>query len=187
MASVKGGKISSKLAFVKEIYGPEVLQKVIASLPQPDQLQLKLVLDTGWYDFDLYRRVNEAVCKIAAGGDPTVYERMGWHSAESAFGKTYKVFLAKNVKEMLDRIESMHMLRNQPAELKVEHLNEGNCRVRVVSPKSTVEICRVNKGFYERAFQLAGAKVVVVRETKCTGKNDPECVFEISWQSAAKA
>ncbi|HYL99469.1 MAG TPA: hypothetical protein VEZ90_10980, partial [Blastocatellia bacterium] len=106
MARVKGGKISSKLSFVKDNYGPEMVEHVLASLSKADQSDLKLILDTGWYDFELYRRVNEAVCSVAAGGDQSVYVKMGWHSAEVAFGKTYKAFLAKNVKELLGRIES---------------------------------------------------------------------------------
>ncbi|MGH9760470.1 MAG: V4R domain-containing protein [Blastocatellia bacterium] len=183
MARVKGGKISSKLTFVKESYGPEMLERVRSSLPLADQSDLKLILDTGWYDFDLYNRVNTAICKVAAEGDQSIYEKMGWHSAEVAFGKTYKVFLAKNVKDLLGKIESMHMLRNEPAEMNVEFIDENSCRVSVTSPKSTVEICKINKGFYERSFQLCGGKNVVCKELQCTGSGADQCVFDITWTS----
>jgi predicted hydrocarbon binding protein len=181
MDKVKGGKISSKLAFVREVYGQEMLAKLIDSFPPQDQLQLKIVLETKWYSLDLYEQVILAVCKIAGNGDQAVYAQMGRHSAELAFNGAYRAFRAKNPVDLSRRFVLMHKLRNDPAETEVS-VEEGRCIVKVTKPRSTVEICRVSKAFWERSVELAGGRNVEVREPRCMGRGDLACLFEISWK-----
>lgn len=181
MEKVKGGKISSKFAFVKEFYGQETLAKIIESFPPEDQLQLKIVLETKWYSFDLYERMILAICQIAGNGDESIYTQMGYHSAELAFNGTYRAFRAKNPVNVSKRFALMHRLRNDPAEMEVS-AEGGRCIVKVTKPRSTPEICKVSKAFWKKAVELAGGRDVEVREPRCLGRGDPLCLFEITWK-----
>jgi predicted hydrocarbon binding protein len=181
MAKVKGGKISSKLAFVKEAHGQQAVDDLIASLPPDDQGQLRVVLEGSWYAFDLYERLIRAVCQIVGGGDEAIYTKLGYHSAERALKGTYKAFVGKDPIDLVQRSVQMHKMRNDPAEMEVLVDGPTSCVVKVMQPKSTVEICRISKAFYEKAIELAGGRDVHVRETQCTGRGDPVCRFEIGW------
>jgi predicted hydrocarbon binding protein len=183
MSKVKGGKLSSKLAFVKEAHGQAALDKLIASFPADDQAQLKFVLEASWYSFDLYERLIRAVGQVAGAGDESIYTKMGHHSAERALKGTYRAFVGKNPTDLLQRSAQMHKMRNDPAEMEVIVDGATRCVVKIMQPKSTVEICKVSKAFYERSIELAGGRDVHVRETECTGRGDPLCRFEISWST----
>jgi hypothetical protein len=52
MSRVKGGKISSKLAFVRDRYGESKVAEVLDSMTAGDQQALAMVLDTEWYPLE---------------------------------------------------------------------------------------------------------------------------------------
>ncbi|HMG33323.1 MAG TPA: hypothetical protein VKM94_05240 [Blastocatellia bacterium] len=182
MGRVKGGKISSKIAFIREYYGEEMIQKIVASMTPRDQAELKLILDTAWYSIDLYDRFVVAICDVAASGDSSVYEKIGFHSADLAFSTTYKTFRGKNPTDLFEKTLSMHAMRNDPAEMKVISQQDGACIVRIAQPRSTVALCSLARAFYVRAIELCGQSNVRVRETSCSGRHEAYCQFEIAWQ-----
>jgi hypothetical protein len=183
MSRVKGGKISSKLAFVRSHYGEAMVQKVLSSMEPADQIDLKIVLDTNWYPFDLYERLMVNICKVGAGGDESVYARIGRYSADQAFANAYKAFLGKDPADLVKKkIVPMHALRNDPAEMEVVSQQDGQCTVRIVKPRSTVEICKVMQAFIARSFELCGGSAVRVRESCCSGKGDPHCQYDVAWE-----
>lgn len=181
MGRVKGGKISNKLAFVKDNYGEAMVREVIDSMDTFDQLALKIILDTAWYEIDLYDHLMIAICKTAAGGDESVYTRIGYYSAEQSFTTTYRVFRGKDPEDLIRKIVPMHTMRNDPADMKIVHREAGHCEVRIAEPRSTVAICKVKLAFYVRAIELCGAASVEVTETSCSGKGQPFCQFDLRW------
>jgi len=183
MAKVKGGKISSKLAFVKEAYGEAMVEKVLDSMDTAEKSSLKIVLDSGWYPIDLYDRLLLTICDVAAEGDESVYARIGRHSAEKAFTSTYKAFRGKNPGDLVQKMSSMHSMRNDPAEMKVIDQSENHCTVRINQPKSTVTLCKVARAFYIRAIELCDGRGVRVLEPSCSGRGDAYCEFKIDWET----
>ncbi|MEW6209229.1 MAG: hypothetical protein AB1631_12735 [Acidobacteriota bacterium] len=181
MGRVKGGKISNKLAFLKDNYSEAMVRQVIDSMDSFDQLALKIILDTAWYEIELYDRLMKAICKIAAGGDESVYTRIGRYSAEQSFTTVYKAFRGKDPEDLLRKMVSMHAMRNDPADMKIVHREAKHCEVRIVEPRSTVAICKVAHAFYIRAIELCGASDVRVKETSCSGKGQPFCQFDLRW------
>jgi predicted hydrocarbon binding protein len=183
ISRVKGGKISSKFTFLKQEYGDGMVGEVLRSMSPGDQLELKIVLETAWYPFELYERLVLAICKVAARGDDGIYTKMGHHSAQRALTTTYKVFRGKNPVDLLKKLIDMQALRNDPAEMQVVPEGPNRCVVKVLKPKSTLAICKVSKAFYERAVELCGGKNVRVKETQCSGGGSPSCLFDISWEN----
>jgi predicted hydrocarbon binding protein len=181
MGRVKGGKISNKLAFLKDNYGEAMIRRVIDSMDSMDQLSLKIILDTAWYEIELYDRLMTAICKTAAAGDESVYTSIGHYSAEQSFTNVYKAFRGKSPEDLLRKIVSMHAMRNDPADMKIVHQEASHCVVRIIEPRSTVVICKVAHGFYVRAVELCGASDVRVKEISCSGKGQPFCQFDLRW------
>lgn len=183
MARIKGNKINSKFAFVRDSYGENTLHKVLNSMPPEDQAALKTVLEGAWYPIELYQRLLLAVCEIAAGGDESVYNAIGRSSAEHAFAKTYKAFLSTNPVDLVNKkMIPMHSLRNDPAKMEAVSEREGHCTIKIIEPRSTLAICKVMRAFIERAFELSGGKAIQIREFSCCAKGGPYCQYELTWQ-----
>jgi predicted hydrocarbon binding protein len=182
---VKGSKISSKLAFVRDSFGQATLDKVIQSLSLADRAELRMVLDTGWYSLELYDRLLKAICNTAAGGRQEIYARIGRHSAELVLQQTYKAFRAKDPAGVIAKMVPLHSLLNDPGEMEVVSDAPNRCRVLVKKPISTEASCTVARAFYQRIVELCGGESVRVIETKCSGRRDRFCQFEISWQTRA--
>ena len=184
MANVKGSKISSKLAFVRDEYGDEMVTEVVRSLGPADQESLRMILETGWYPIELYERVMKAICKTAARGDASVYARIGHHSAEEVLTKTYRIFRGRSPVDALNKMVPMHAMMNDPGEMEVVSQSEGQCTIKVLKPRSTETICRVANYFYERAVELCGGANVRVREVKCSARGATFCQFDITWDKS---
>jgi len=181
MGSVKGAKIGSKLAFVREYYGQSALERVLASMSPSDRAELKIVLETRWYSIELYDRLVVAICKIAAGGHESAYRRLGQHSAEMAFSTTYRSFRGSSPADLISKMASMHALRNDPAEMKIVKQGDRHCTVRIVEPRSTIALCKMSRAFFVRALELSGVTNVAANETSCSGRSAPYCEFELTW------
>jgi predicted hydrocarbon binding protein len=181
MGRVKGGKISNKMAFLRDHYGEAMIRRVIESMDAFDQLALKMILDTAWYEIELYDHLMTAICKTAVGGDESVYTRIGYYSAEQSFTTTYKAFRGKDPEDLINKMVAMHAMRNDPADMKIVSHEAGHCEVRIAEPRSTVAICKVALAFYVRAIELCGASSVEVKETSCSGKGQPFCQFDLRW------
>jgi len=183
MSRIKGNKITSKFAFLRDAYGEKMHQEVLDSMSVVDRAALQMVLETHWYPFELYQRLLVAICKIAGGGDELVYTAIGRYSAEHAFATTYKVFLGKSPVDLVKRkMIPMHALRNDPAKMEAVSEAEGHCVIKIIEPRSTLEICKVMHAFMTRSFELCGGSAVQVREPSCSAKGEPYCQYELTWQ-----
>src|SRR5262249_22927318 len=128
-------------------------------------------------------RLVRAICKVAAGGDESVYTTMGHYSAVQAFTTTYRAFRAQNPGHFLKNIVPMHELRNSPSRIEVLSKSDRQCMVKIIEPQSTVEICKVMQAFLARSVELCGGSEARVREINCSGKGDQYCQYEIEWRA----
>jgi hypothetical protein len=181
-ARVKGTKITSKLAFVRHTFGDSIAAEVVASLPAEDRVMLENLVHTEWYSVDLYARVLEAVCTIAADGNLSIYDQIGSYSADHQIQGTYAAFAAEDPMRVLRKSARMHGLLNDPAEMEFEVGGERACALLVREPRSTSVICRVARAFYKRLVERTGVSHVTVDEPFCSGRGAPLCRFEIAWQ-----
>jgi hypothetical protein len=88
---VKGSSISSKFEFVRQHSGraaEDLLRKQFT-----DQDRLFPILDSAWYPFELYDRVNRTIARLFFGGDLSSLEEVGIFSAERVLNTVYKSFI----------------------------------------------------------------------------------------------
>lgn len=185
MSQIKGSKLTSKLAFVRRVYGEPMVARVVAALPESDRRLIETLLDGRWYPSEMYDRLLEAICRVAAGGDEGVYDRIGVESADLQLNNIYAAFKRDEIVKQMKNMVPMHSHLNQPGHMKVDSSHEGECTIVVTEPKSTPIACRISRAFYRRVAELAGAENVRVSETTCTANGGDACRYVVEWAHAA--
>lgn len=183
MSNVKGSKLTSKLSFLRERYGDDSVEKVIAAMPPEDQATLRFVLDVSWYPQDLYDRLVETIRDTVGKGDPAILDEIGHHSAQHQLTHIFKAYRGKELEETLRNQVIIHSRVNDPGRMTVD-IGDHRCTIIVEEPKSTLTSCRIARAFYERTVELYGANRVQVEEPECSANGDPRCRFELTWEPA---
>jgi uncharacterized protein (TIGR02265 family) len=180
---VKGTKITSKLAFVRDVYGEDWAQRVLESLAPEDGEKVRTALEIGWHPRDLYERVIQAVVDGPGGGDERVLDRLGKHNAERQSEGAFAVYYrSRDPLTVLQGMAPMHRMLNRPGEMRVERQGDKHLTIFVDEPTGSSTICRIAAAFYRRSVELCGAREVTVREVECSGHDGDRCRFEVRWE-----
>ncbi len=183
MPRVKGTKITSKLAFVRERHGDEGVARLLQALGPADATAVRTAVGVGWYSIDLYERLVEALVETVGGGDEAVLDQVGEHTAESQAAGAYKVYYrAKDPAGLLESMAPMHSMLNDPGEMAVERQGETHVSLTVRAPTTSSRVCRIARAFYRRSVELSGGHDATVRETRCLARGGDECRFEVRWR-----
>ena len=86
MQQIKGAVLKSRLAFVQDHAGKDGLERVLAAVPEGDRRTLRMLFTSNWYAFELGKRLDDAIVRVLAGGQPEFFERLGAASAEKNLG-----------------------------------------------------------------------------------------------------
>lgn len=182
MAQVKGTKISSKIAFVKNEHGPETVEAVLGALSPADRESVRRVLELGWYPLELYERVLDAIVATAGRGSQAVLDDIGTYTAEHQAGHAYRVyFRSKDPRKVLEAMVPMHSQLNDPGEMEVVSDGDRHVTIFVRQPSGTLRGCRVARAFYRRSVELCGVEHPRVQEVQCSARDGECCEFEIRW------
>lgn len=182
MDKVKGTKITSKLAYVRDVHGEEMERAVLAALSEEERRQVEGAIDIGWYPIEVYESVVRALVDTVAGGDERELDRAGAYAAERQAGGAYSVYFRdKGPWTVLESMAPMHAMLNRPGEMKVERRAEGHATLLVSAPHGHGQTCRLARAFYRRAVEMCGGREVTVREVECSGLDAPACRFEVRW------
>ena len=66
MARIKGTKITSKLAFIRQTWGDDALEDILILLQEDDQRVVRSAIDLGWYPAELYTALIGAIVERRA-------------------------------------------------------------------------------------------------------------------------
>lgn len=103
---VKGSSLTTKLGFVRERAGVEVEQSLRKELRSEG---LFLILDSDWYPYRLFDRLNILVAEACLGGDLRRLTEVGRHSARKVLGSTYGVYSSGgSFESFLNKVASLH-------------------------------------------------------------------------------
>lgn len=175
---VKGSTIRSKFDFVREQHGLDAERLFRGPFEMGGT-----ILDSAWYPFELFDKINEELAQQFLGGDERRLEEVGRFSASTAFLGVYKSFLtASSFDRFLQRIASLHDLMYSAGRMEVEpDIEHKACCIRQVgAPVYTSRDLYVAQGFYTRAAELFH-----LRGVRCTFREMPEgAVFDLTWQGS---
>jgi len=181
---VKGSVLKSRLAFVEKQFGPEGLDKVMEHLEPEDQKALRAMVPVAWLDFEIGRRLDDAIVKVLGGGRPEVFERLGAASADANLTTVHAAFVAPgDPQAFLAKAPQIYRMYYQTGRREYEKTGEkeGVLTTHDAETFSKAD-CLTVIGWYKRALELCGAKDPRIVEDSCRARGDEVCRYRVSWQ-----
>ncbi len=180
---VKGNIIKSRIAFVKERFGEEAWQKVLASLPEGDRQQLGKAMNIGWYEFELGDRLDKAIVQVLGGGKTQVFEEMGRASARENLSTVHSSFLQpREPQKFMAKAPVIYSFYYDKGKRTWEPTgpNSGMLVTTGSETFSTAD-CATVIGWYKEALAMLGAREVTIVEETCCAKGADACRYKVSW------
>ena len=184
MSKVKGNQIKARMSLLKERYGEAGLEKVLASLSEEDQAELRgVIMNVGWYDFWLAARFDQAIIDVLEQGQSSLFEELGRASAKENLQGVHK-----NLLEPREPLAFMQKTRI----IYTFHYDTGSREWEESGPTSgymvtrdaetySVADCMTNIGYFKQGLELCGAKNIVIVEEECRAKGGAVCRFRVNW------
>jgi len=180
---VKGSILRARLAFAAEIAGADGVERVLARLPEEDRSHLKRVLATGWYAFELGRRLDEAIVQELGGGRESFFEKLGEASADKNLTTVHKGFLASgDPHAFLARAPMIYSFYYDQGHREYERVGETEALLTTYDAETfSVADCATVVGWYRRALEMCGAQAPVVVEEECRARGGAVCRYRVRW------
>ena len=175
---VKGSSISSKFDYIEENYSGEDLEefkKVIENMIDFP------VLDSQWYDFDVYDKINRTIARVYFDNDMEKLLDVGKHSAARVLSGVYSAYVRNHdFIAFLKRISMLHSRFYNKGEMDVDFSKENNsCTIVLHSaPRYPRSDNYIAAGFYVGAAEICGLKNV----SYSINEEKEKVRFELKWE-----
>ncbi len=155
--NVKGSSINSKFDFVRERLGEAAHNQLRERLTGDESLFP--ILDSAWYPFELYDRVNRTIAELFFGGALRRLEEVGMFSAERVLKTVYKSFAqGQDFVGFLKRAAILHQRFYDAGQMEVV-LGDDGCSAEVIhsgAPAYAEADLYIASGFYRGAGRALG-------------------------------
>ena len=181
---IKGSILKSRLEFVRNEYGEEGLSKIMDSLPEEDQKILGRLVAVAWVDFEVGKRLDDAIVKALGGGSTRFFERLGEASADVNLGTMHSAFLAPgDPQAFLAKAPQIYRLYYDVGRREYESVGEREGVLTTYDAETySKPDCLTVVGWYRKALELCGAKNVRIVEEECRATGGNVCKYRVTWQ-----
>jgi hypothetical protein len=183
----KGSTIRSTLAYVEEVGGAELLERVLARLTPAVRGLVRGAQATDELPFNVAVALWTAAESELAPLDGEWMEKAGAYSIQSTGVQLYSGILRKSTPlEFLTQGISLFRLYYHPGDMQVVEHEETRAVLRLLGfDHGTNLFCRRQTGGLQRALALAGGGAPVVRHVRCVIEGDAFCEWEMRWSELA--
>jgi hypothetical protein len=183
MARVKGTAVQSSLRYVRERFGEEDLEAVLAALPAAEGAGLAEVLASSWHPMEAFLRFMQEAKRQLGPREPDVVRAMGRASCDYGVTGVYKVFFKLGSPEfIISRAARVFSSYYDTGRLTVPESRDRRAVAEVADLEGGApEFCERMLGWMERTLELAGAKHLRSAHSRCVHRGDPVCRFEGDW------
>ena len=184
LQKVKGSVLKSRLAFVEKQFGAEGLDRVMENLDPEDQKALRGLVPVSWLDFDIGKRLDDAIVKVLGGGRPEVFERLGAASADANLTTVHAAFVAPgDPQAFLAKAPQIYRMYYQTGRREYEQTGECEGVLTTYEAETFSKAdCLTVIGWYKRALEMCGAQNPRIVEDSCRARGDEVCRYRVSWQ-----
>lgn len=184
MARVKGTAVLASIRYVKENLGEDVINGVLAALPEDDRKALGgHLLASAWYSMPAFLHFMEEAEKQLAGKEPDVLRKMGRASADYSLTTVYKIFFKVGSPEfIIGKAARVFGSYYDSGKVVPVESSPGRAAFDLVEFQGAPPFCARIGGWMERTLELAGAKDVRVHHPECLHRGGPRCRFEGTWK-----
>ncbi len=181
---VKGIEILALLRNLKKEFGEQGFATVLNQLPEQErEILAGTISPTKWYETEHHFHLMSAIHTVFGGPDYRVIQEFGRKNAAAMFNGVFRIFLSFiSPQALLRNAAKFRRQVNSTGTLVVIESREGYARGRIIDFLVPGKIyCIFTAAYFERFFELCGAKNVKVTETKCFCRGDEYCEYEITW------
>jgi uncharacterized protein (TIGR02265 family) len=187
-SQVKGTILAARLAFVRERGGEELLERVLARLPEPDRKALRgMVLVTSTYPMAVNLRLDAAIAAELSPGDPDrVFVEMGRASAEVNLSGPQRLFVRRgDPHHLLGFTEAIYGYYYSVGRRSYQSTGPTSGTLVTQDAESvTPGDCLTVIGWHERAIEMSGGRGVRIQHPVCRARGGDRCEYRCSWDSA---
>jgi uncharacterized protein (TIGR02265 family) len=181
---VKGSVLKSRLEFVRKEIGDDGLADLLAGLPDEDQKVLGRLVAVAWVDFEIGKRLDDAIVQALGGGSTRFFERLGEVSAEANLTTLHNAFLAPgDPAAFLAKAPQIYRLYYDVGWREYEQVGEREGILTTYEAETFSKTdCLTVIGWYRKALELCGATAVRIVEEECRATGGRVCRYRVTWR-----
>jgi hypothetical protein len=184
--NVRGGMISSHLAWVEKVHGEGAVAEVWNRLPEPLRVKPPSAIEPhDWVPFEHVIALDRAIARtFGQGREERIAIELGRFSALRNFvGKGLDLSKGVNVHSHFWSGKDHHALFQDFGSCTYVPLEEQAFRMEYRDyPVMSRVFCVSAYGYFEASIELFGGEDTIVEETTCQCYGDEACAFVISWE-----
>jgi uncharacterized protein (TIGR02265 family) len=185
MANLRWQSFEGVEKYIRDTYGEEGFQKVLAALEAQDRdVVMSKDQTLPWYPARAFINLIRAVDKIYGKGDYALCREIGEFSANDSFTGIYRVFIQfANPRFIINRAALVWRMVYDTGNAEVSYVEDKVITFKIKDFDSPDKaLCKEIEGYLETAIGLSGARNVQVSETHCRCSGGEYCEYEIRWQ-----
>jgi hypothetical protein len=167
-------------------HGPDVWNRVRASLSEEDRDALAEIDLDNWYPLRLLDVLDRSVAAELGGLPETVYTELGEFSATSSLSGPYSSLLNPDIHSFLSQSSLIHRVYQDFGTASYEPVSDNSGILKIAySQAPPLSFCASGSGYFRRAIELCGGSEPAITHTRCRSRGDSACEFYITWKNAA--
>lgn len=181
---VKGIEIATLIRNVKKRFGDDGFSTILSQLKEEErEILIGIISPTKWYEIEFQAHLLSAIHAVYGGSDYSLIHEFGRQSAEAMFNGVFRIFLPFiNPRSLLQQAARFWRQVHTTGALVVVESKEGYAKGMIVDCFIPSKVyCLFTLAYFQRFFELCGAKNVIVKETKCFCQGDEYCEYEVTW------
>lgn len=180
---VKGSVLKARLAFVQDMAPQDGVERVLARLAPAEQAELRSLLATKWYSFELGKHLDEAIVAELGGGRAVFFEQLGAASAEKNLSGVHKEFLiAGDPQGFLSRAPMIYSFYYDKGRREYQRIAPNEAMLTTLDAETfSIADCATVVGWHRRALEMCGAREPKVVEVECRARGGAVCRYRLSW------
>jgi hypothetical protein len=179
---VKGVMLVGRQKFIREQFGEQETQAVLARLSPAAQKYAVTPLSGSWIPFSTLVEYDRAIHEHFKARRPNILALVGAASAEYGIGTVYRVLDNKELTKFLEAIVHFHEQYQRFGRVAFTKTPTGGVMEYFEYPCFSRVFCESAIGFFQEAILRHGGKDPKVVEPKCHCRGDSVCRFEMTWQ-----
>lgn len=186
MISIKGSVLRTRLSLIEDLAPQDGTARVLARLTPDERDVLTSLLPSGWYPFELGKRLDEAIVEVLGNGQPDFFEKLGEASAAKNLGPggVHRAFLmvAGDVHAFLAKAPLIYSYYYDQGRREYERVGDHEAVLMTRDAETfSAPDCLTVVGWYRRALAMCGAHSPRVVEEECRAKGGSVCRYRLRW------
>lgn len=180
---IKGSVLKSRLAFVQDLAAETGVARVLGRLTAAQQAELRNLLATKWYPFELGRDLDVAIVAELGRGQSAFFEKLGAASADKNLTGVHKEFLVPgNPHAFLERTPMIYSFYYDKGRREYQKTGPSEAVLTTHDAETfSVPDCATVVGWHRRALEMCGAQKPSVVEEECRARGGAVCRYRLSW------